>query len=113
MPPDKILKYLLDIESIILEIEMVKKITENNFDNFQKNFLITRAVERQLEIIGEALNKIKQLDSSLQINNSKNIISLRNLIVHAYDSIDIEILWGIIQKDIPILKSDIEKIKNN
>ncbi len=112
MLPDKILKYLLDIDSIIQEIESIKTSCQNNFENFNDNFILSRAVERQLEIIGEALNKLKQLDPTIAINSVKSIIALRNLIAHAYDSVDNEILWGIIQKDIPILKKDIDKLRS-
>jgi uncharacterized protein with HEPN domain len=73
--------------------------------------VVKRATERNLEIIGEAVKKIKEIDSKLNIPSSKRIIGLRNLIVHAYDSVEDEIIWGIIQKDIPTLKSDIGKLK--
>ena len=107
----KALKYILDIESIISELEILKDKVGNNYNNFQKEILIKRAAERDLEIIGEAINKLLQIDPSINISNTKNIIGLRNLIVHAYDSIEDEIIWGIIQKDIPILKTEIEKLK--
>jgi uncharacterized protein with HEPN domain len=69
-------------------------------------------LERQLEIIGEATNKLKRVEDDIQISGAKNIIALRNLIVHSYDAVDPEILWGIIQKDIPKLKSEIQALKN-
>ncbi|MBI3510347.1 MAG: DUF86 domain-containing protein [Bacteroidetes bacterium] len=109
--PDRILKYILDIEAIIEEIELLKKSVANDFNKFKDDFKSTRAVERQLEIIGEAANKINQLDPTIEITGIKSIISLRNFIVHAYDSVDHEILWGIIQKDIPVLKNDIQNMK--
>ena len=112
MLPDKILKYILDIDSVIQEIESIKSTCNNNFENFNSNFILSRAIERQLEIIGEALNKLKQLDPDIAINSVKSIIALRNLIAHAYDSVDNEILWGIIQKDIPNLKKDIDKLRS-
>jgi len=78
---------------------------------FQKDFVIKRACERDLEIIGEAINKLIQLEPNIGISSTKNIIGLRNLIIHAYDSVEDEIIWGIIQKDIPILKTEIEQLK--
>ncbi len=104
----KVLKYLLDIESIISEIEDLKRRVENNFNRFKEDALAKRAAERQLEIIGEAINKLIGIEPSLQISGVKKIIGLRNLIVHAYDSVDDELIWAIIQKDIPILKEEIK-----
>lgn len=109
----KILKYILDIESVIKEIEIVKVKTGNNFNNFRSDIILQRAVERNLEIIGEAIKKLIEIDSSIKINSSKNIIGLRNLISHAYDSIEPEMIWGIIQNNIPLLELEIKKMKNS
>tara|TARA_R110000744_G_scaffold337559_1_gene442748 strand:+ start:389 stop:730 length:342 start_codon:yes stop_codon:yes gene_type:complete len=112
MQPSRILKYILDMESIIHEIEEVKASVDNNFEAFRKDMMATRAIERQLEIIGEASTKILQIDPSVKITGIKSIISLRNYIIHAYDSVDLEILWGIIQKDIPVLKEELINMKS-
>ena len=106
----KIIKYLLDIESIIQEIETVKTKTNNNFNSFQSDILLQRAVERDLEIIGEAIRKIIELDPSISITSSKNIIGLRNIISHAYDSVEPEMIWGIIQNNIPVLAEEINSL---
>ena len=107
----KLLKYILDIESAIGEIESIKQKTQNDFHNFSNDIIFQRAVERDLEIIGEAIRKIIELNPSIQITASKNIIGLRNIISHAYDSVEPEILWGIIQKNIPVLAEEIRKLK--
>ena len=107
----KLLKYILDIESIIEEIESIKQKTHNDFQNFSDDIILQRAVERDLEIIGEAVRKMMAINPSLQITASKNIIGLRNIISHAYDSVEPEMLWGIIQKNIPVLADEIRKIK--
>ena len=106
-----LLKYILDIESIINEIDEVKKIY-NTFEKFNEDFLAKRAIERHLEIIGEAINNIRKIDSNINITSVKQIINLRNFIIHAYNSVDTGILWGIIQKDIPILKKEIDDLRN-
>lgn len=108
----KALKYLLDIESILGEIEQIKLRVENNFITYQKDFIIKRAVERDLEIIGEAVKKLTELDPTIKLSSIKKIIGLRNMISHAYDSID-ELIWAIIQKDIPILQEEIEKLREH
>jgi uncharacterized protein with HEPN domain len=83
----KVLKYLLDIESVIQEIETIKSKTENNFNNFKADIILQRAVERDLEIIGEAIRKIEEEEPNIQISSAKNIIGLRNIISHAYDAV--------------------------
>jgi uncharacterized protein with HEPN domain len=108
----RILKYLLDIESIILEIEEIKVKAENNFAFFNSDIILQRAIERDLEIIGEAIRKIFEIEPKIEISSAKNIIGLRNIISHAYDSIEPEMIWGIIQKNIPILSDEIQKIKS-
>jgi uncharacterized protein with HEPN domain len=107
----RILKYILDIESIIKEIELIKQNCENNFHNFCDNIIYQRAIERNLEIIGEAIRKVLELNPTIQISGTKNIIGLRNIISHAYDSIEPEMLWGIIQKNIPVLGEEIKKLR--
>lgn len=107
----KALKYILDIESVIGEIEQIKERVENNFNIFKQDFVLKRAVERDLEIIGEATKKLLEVSPSVNLSSTKNIIGLRNIISHAYDSVEDELIWGIIQKDIPILLGEIEKIK--
>jgi len=105
------LKYILDIESVIAEIDFLKEKVNNNYNLFQNDVIIKRAAERDLEIIGEAINKLTQLEPTIKISSVSKIVSLRNLIIHSYDSVDSEIIWGIIQKDIPLLKDEISLLK--
>ena len=109
----KVLKYILDIESVIEEIENIKAKTKNNFNIYQSDIILQRAIERDLEILGEAIKKMIELDVNLKITAAKNIIGLRNIISHAYDSVEPEIIWGIIQNNVPLLSIEIKNIKNN
>lgn len=108
----KILKYILDIQSVIQEIETIKTKANNNFKSFQSDIILQRAIERDLEIIGEAIRKIIEIDPAIEITSAKNIIGLRNIISHAYDSVEPEMIWGIIQNNIPILAEEINVIKD-
>ena len=112
MPPKEILKFILDIESVIQELELVIDINSRDYSKFSSNFMAVRTVERDLGIIGEAVRKITLFDPTIEISSSKHIIGLRNMIVHAYDSIDPTTLWKILIKDLPLLKEDIFKVKN-
>lgn len=67
----RLLKYLLDIESVIEEIEEIKKITQNNFNQFSSNIILQRAAERNLEIIGEAVREIVDMNPAINISSSK------------------------------------------
>jgi uncharacterized protein with HEPN domain len=105
-------KYCLDIESIIIELEEIISHHNSDFYDFNAAFISIRAVERDLMIIGEAIGKILKLNESVQISSAKQIVGLRNMIVHAYDAIDPAVLWKILIKDIPVLKAEISNLKN-
>lgn len=103
----KLLKCIFDIESVLEQIEFIKQIAKNDFQNFSDDIIFQRAIE----IVGEAVRKTMEINPTLQITASKNIIGIRNIISHAYDWVEPEMLWGIIQKNIPVLADEIRKIK--
>lgn len=106
-------KYILDIESAIAEIEYLVLLCEKKYVKFENNPLAIRSLERLLEIIGEATKKALDSKTSLVIANSQRIISMRNRLAHAYDSIQLSIIWSIAIKDIPKLKEELEQLKQN
>ncbi len=112
MQPNELLKYLLDIESVITELDKIIEIHSRDYKQFSENFMAVRATERDLMIIGEAVGKILKINPEVEISSAKHIVGLRNMIVHAYDSIDPTTLWRILIKDIPVLKEDIQRLKN-
>lgn len=102
-------KYLFDIKVSIDSIYEYLG-NERNFDKYLENKLLRRAIERELEIIGEATNKILKIDPNVEITDSRRIVDLRNWIIHGYDKVDDIIIWGIISKDIPKLEKQIKKL---
>lgn len=106
----KALKYLLDLESLIRELETFKDLVGNDFFRFQNQPVVKRAVERDLEIIGEAVRALLALDPGVSISSSRKIIGLRNLLAHAYDGVEDELIWAILQKDIPQLKREVAQL---
>jgi len=105
----EILKYLYDIRESINSI--YEYLGENrNFDQYKSNKLLRRAVERELEIIGEATGRILKTREAIEISGARRIVDLRNLVIHGYDSVDDVIIWGILSKDLPQLKDQIEKL---
>ena len=67
-------------------------------------------VERKVEIMGEAINRIRKTDTSVIIPNARAIIDTRNRIIHAYDNVQPEFLWSLVIRHIPQLKTDILRI---
>ena len=101
--------YLLDISNSIDSIfEYLGE--ERNFKFYESNKLLRRAVERELEIIGEATNRIIKINPNLDISDSRRIVDLRNWVIHAYNNVDNVIIWGIINKDLPLLKKQVSNL---
>ena len=105
---EKQLKLLYDIKLSIDDIESYFKTESKNFENYKNNSLLKRAIERNLEIIGEAMNRLLKEDPFFPIDNARRIIGLRNQIIHGYDSVSDENIWAIISLCLPKLKSEIE-----
>jgi uncharacterized protein with HEPN domain len=101
--------FLLDILNSIESIEQFLG-EERDFKTYESNKLLRRAVERELEIIGEATNRLLKIDSTVDISNARRIVDLRNFVIHAYDSVDDVIIWGILIKDLPHLKVQVQKL---
>ena len=101
--------YLVDIRNSINSVN--EYLGENrDFMKYETNKLLRRAVERELEIIGEAVNRILKHDPNIEISNSKRIVGLRNWIIHSYDNVDNIIIWGIVHKDLPLLEIQVSKL---
>ena len=105
----EIKKYLFDIKESIDSIEKYLG-TKRDFKIYLANKMLRRAVEREFEIIGEAMGRLEKLDSTISISSKKQIISMRNRVIHGYDKIDNEIIWGTIVRHLPTLKDEIETL---
>jgi len=83
-----------------------------DFQAYEKDRLLRSAVERQFEIIGEALNKASAAESSLaaHIPEFHRIIGLRNRLIHGYDNVDDEILWDVVQSKLGPLKAQVDAV---
>jgi uncharacterized protein with HEPN domain len=101
--------WLKDIEQAIIEIILFVP-EPRNFKTFQGDLKTKRAVERNIEIIGEAVNRIVKFDAQVQINHARKIIDTRNRIIHGYDAVSEEILWGIINRNLPELELEIKTL---
>lgn len=101
-------KWLRDILTAIEEIDSFFKTLPKRYDVFVGNLLLRRAVERDIEIIGEAMSKILKADHSLTITNARKIVDTRNYIIHGYDTLAPDILWSIVINHLPLRKSEVE-----
>jgi uncharacterized protein with HEPN domain len=105
----EIKKWLKDIELAISEINSFfpeKKI----FSEFQSDVKSQKAVERNIEIIGEALNRILKLKPDIMISDARKIVDTRNRIIHGYDSVSADVIWLIVIRHIPVLEKEVKKL---
>jgi len=107
---EKVLKCLYDVKFAMDEIDSYFLHRQKRFEDYSKDIILKRAIERDLEIIGEAINRILTIDPEFPIKNSRRIVGLRNQIIHGYDSISDENIWAIIMNHLPALKLEIEEL---
>jgi uncharacterized protein with HEPN domain len=107
---EKVLKCLYDIKFAIEEIDSFFVGRERRFEEYSTDIILKRAIERDLEIIGEAMNRILRENPEIEIDNARRIIGLRNQIIHGYDTVSDENIWGIIMIHIPKLQKEINSL---
>jgi uncharacterized protein with HEPN domain len=100
-------KLLLDVreaDESILQNTSGKTVSEYSADHFFR-----RAVEREFEIIGEALRRIEQCDppAAARISELRRIIDFRNRIIHGYDTVDDAVVWGVTETHLPLLIKEV------
>ena len=100
MPLIKIKLTREDIESFFVG-------KEKFYTNFKQDLQLKRATERNLEIIGEAMNRLLKEEPNIAITDSRRIVGLRNQIIHGYDSISDENVWAIVINHLPLLQKEI------
>lgn len=102
-------KYLCDI---LRSIELIDSflIGIDSFEKYQLDLKTQSAIERQLGIIGEAVNKFKQECPNEKLDHTQQIVGFRNRIIHAYDSIDNSIVWVIVKRYLNPLQEEVRKI---
>ena len=104
---NEIKSWLEDIKLAIVEINQFlpeKKI----FVDFQRDLKTKRAVERNIEIIGEAVNRILKVDPTFPIENARKIVDTKNRISHGYDTVSDDIIWAIVIRDLKKLETEVD-----
>ncbi len=102
-------KLLADIKEAILSIDEHLE-GRRNYKEFESNKTKRRAVERELEIIGEAMSRLLKLNKTVLLSYARIIVDLRNKVIHAYDSVDETIIWKIIIQNIPVLLDEVNSL---
>ncbi len=103
------------LDDIFVALESIFEYTSGKtYEEFKNTKIVRDAVYRNFEIIGEAANRLTTefIENHSSVNWHK-VIGLRNRIIHAYFDIDDDIIWNIIQNDLPILKEQVQKILKN
>lgn len=102
-------KYLSDILIAISRIEQFVADTPT-YTIYTSDLKTQSAVERQLAIIGEALNQYDKQPERIELANTRQIVGFRNRLIHAYDSLDDTLVWAIINRHLQPLKEEAETL---
>lgn len=106
---DYINSWLFDIKTSIEEIDSFFP-DGKVFEAYRNDLKTRRAVERNIEIIGEAMTRILKRSPEIPISNSRKIVDARNRIIHGYDEVSDDVIWGIIVNNLPVLKSEVMRM---
>jgi len=103
-------KYLHDIQ---LAIGRLHEFTDSKtFGDYSRDAMRRAAVERQFEIIGEAMAQLAKVDGNVaeRISDYQRIISFRNLLIHGYDDVDDRLVWNVVETSLPTLAHEINEL---
>lgn len=105
-------KYLNDILNCIENIENYMH-GQEDINSYSNNMMLQQAVERNLEIIGEAMNNALKIDNQIKITDARRMVDTRNKLIHSYDQIQLDLVWKIIKIHIPVLKQEVLQLLEN
>jgi uncharacterized protein with HEPN domain len=102
--------WLYDVLTAIEEVEGFFGNGPKRFADYRVDVRTRRAVERNVAIMGEAMNRILKVDPDFTITAARQIVDTRNRVVHGYDSVSDETMWGIVINHLPLLKAEVERL---
>jgi uncharacterized protein with HEPN domain len=100
--------WLYDILQSIYEIDSYFENKQRIYEEYVSDIKTKRAIERNLEIIGEAVDRIIKKDRSFKLDNAEKIVGTRNRIIHGYDKISDDLIWSIVINHLPKLKTEVK-----
>lgn len=100
-------KYLHDVQQAVRRL--VEFTRDKTFTDYEADAMLRSAVERQFEIVGEALNQLARKDAhaAAKISEYRRIIAFRNILIHGYAEIDNRLVWSIVETKLPVLARDV------
>ena len=103
-------KYLYDIQKAAGLLD--EFVAGKTFDDYQRDAMLRAAVEREFEIIGEAMTQLARVDEALaaRISQHKRIIAFRNVLIHEYADVDDRLVWGVVEINLPTLIREIDAL---
>ena len=103
-------KYLYDIQQATVNVTQFT--AGKSFDGYEQDAMLRAAVERQFEIIGEALAQLAKLDRTVaeRISEHNRVIAFRNILIHGYADVDDQLVWDIVQTKLPVLRREVEAL---
>lgn len=104
---DQIVKYLSDIQRSIENIELFCSSRPKEFKIFCDDVCFRSAVQWEIAIIGEAMNRILKICPEITITSARRIVNTRNYLIHGYDSLREDLIWGIVINHLPVLKTEV------
>jgi uncharacterized protein with HEPN domain len=107
---NEIKTWLYDILKSINEIDSYYTDKPKMIADYISDIKTKRAIERNIEIIGEAVNRILKKDKHFNLEHAQKIIGTRNRIAHGYDKISDELIWSIVINNLPKLKAEVEDL---
>lgn len=105
--------HLFDINTAIDEIYSFFEQVPKRFDEYRKSLMLRRAVERNIGIIGEAINKIDKEYPEVSISNVRAIVATRNRVIHDYAAVMDDVIWKIVINDLPKLKAEVGNLMDS
>ena len=103
----KLLEDIRDAAAFIREV-----VRGRTLDDYQRDRLLRQAIERNFEIVGEAIHRLTQHDpdTAARITKHRRIIDFRNVLIHGYDLIDYRVVWSTIDEEVPVLLAEVEAL---
>ena len=107
---EQIIKSLNDILKSIENIELFCSSRPKEFKTFCEDICFRSAVQWEIAIIGEAMNRVLKICPEIPITSSRRIVNTRNYLIHGYDSLREDLIWGIVINHMPLLKAEVVQL---
>jgi len=110
MRPPEVLANLFDIARAC---ELLERFTQGKtFEQYAADPMLRSAVERQSEIVGEALRRALDRDPGLshEITGAPRVIAFRDRLIHGYATVSAEVVWGVLQGNLPTLHREVRAL---